>query len=65
MPIYEYRCEECDSQFQLFVRSVSRQVETTCPGCGSHKVKKAISLFGLGKPRAGATMSASCDTGST
>jgi putative FmdB family regulatory protein len=65
MPIYEYRCEECDEQFQLFVRSLSRQVEPTCPRCGSHKVKKAISLFGLGKPGAGATMSASCDTGST
>jgi putative FmdB family regulatory protein len=48
MPIYEYRCEECDEPFEVFVRLSSRQTDPTCPRCGSQKVKKAVSLFGVG-----------------
>jgi putative FmdB family regulatory protein len=48
MPIYEYSCDECGEKFELFVRSVSRQSDLTCPKCGSQNVHKAISLFGVG-----------------
>ena len=65
MPIYEYRCEECEEGFELFVRSLSQQADPTCPKCGSPKVRRAISLFGLGKASASIASSASCDTGST
>jgi putative FmdB family regulatory protein len=65
MPIYEYRCEECDEGFELFVRSLSQQADPTCPDCGSRKVRKEISLFGLSKAGASTTVGASCDTGST
>jgi putative FmdB family regulatory protein len=65
MPIYEYRCEECDEGFELFVRSLSQQADPTCPTCGSRKVRKEISLFGLGRASASTTVGASCDTGST
>jgi putative FmdB family regulatory protein len=65
MPIYEYRCEECDEGFDLFVRSLSQQADPTCPKCGSHKVKRAISLFGLARASTGTTSGASCDIGST
>ena len=65
MPIYEYRCEECDEDFELFVRSLYQQAIPTCPKCGSHRVKKAISLFGLGKASGSTTLGASCDSGST
>ena len=48
MPIYEYRCAECEEKFELFVRSAARQNAPTCPRCGSQRVHKAISLFGVG-----------------
>jgi putative FmdB family regulatory protein len=48
MPIYEYCCAECGERFEVFVRSVSKQAALTCPKCGSPKVQKAISLFGVG-----------------
>ena len=48
MPIYEYRCEECDEPFEVFVRSSSQQTDFACPKCGSQRVKKAMSLFGVG-----------------
>ena len=48
MPVYEYRCEECNETFELFVRSAGKKGKPECPKCGSTEVKKAISLFGLG-----------------
>jgi putative FmdB family regulatory protein len=65
MPIYEYRCEECDADFELFVRSLSQQADPSCPRCGSHRVKKAISLFGVGRVTGNSALGASCDSGST
>jgi putative FmdB family regulatory protein len=65
MPIYEYRCEECDADFELFVRSLSQSAVPNCPKCGSHSVKRAISLFGVGRASGSSTSAMSCDTGST
>ena len=65
MPIYEYRCEECDEPFEVFVRSPSQQADPTCPKCGSQRVKKAISLFGVGGTGESNTSSISCGPSST
>jgi putative FmdB family regulatory protein len=65
MPIYEYRCEACGEGFEVFVRSPSRQANPTCPKCGSQKVEKAISLFGVGGATTGNASRASCSSGST
>ena len=40
MPIYEYRCDECDEKFELFVRSATQKAVPTCPKCGSNSVRK-------------------------
>jgi putative FmdB family regulatory protein len=64
MPIYEYRCEECGEGFELLVRSTAQKVAPTCPRCGSEKVRKAISLFGVGGTGgSGKTSAASCGPG--
>jgi putative FmdB family regulatory protein len=65
MPIYEYRCQACGESFEVFVRSPSRQADPTCPKCGSQKVKKAISLFGVSGATRSTASGASCSTGST
>ena len=65
MPIYEYRCEECGQGFELFVRSPSRQAEFACPKCASRRVKKAVSLFGVGGTGGSNTSAASCGPGPT
>lgn len=46
MPIYEYHCDNCNSDFEQFVRSMFSQETVACPECGSQHVKKTISLFG-------------------
>lgn len=43
MPIYEYRCEDCDRVTSVFVRSASAQVQAACEHCGSAKLKKLMS----------------------
>jgi putative FmdB family regulatory protein len=65
MPIYEYKCKACGERFEMLVRSVSRQSHPACPKCGSQKVKKAISLFGVAATTGSTAVSASCSPGST
>ena len=60
MPIYEYHCAECGEKFELFVRSVAKRTDLTCPRCGGQKVKKAISLFGVGGTGESKKSTASC-----
>lgn len=38
MPLYDYRCTECDHRFEQ-LRSISQKDEATCPKCGG-KVKR-------------------------
>ena len=45
MPIYEYMCKDCESQFEKFVRSMTTSVEVKCPHCGGTHVKKGWSAF--------------------
>jgi putative FmdB family regulatory protein len=64
MPIYEYCCDECGEKFEVFVRSTAQKTALTCPRCGSEKVRKAISLFGIGGTGGSSkTSAASCATG--
>jgi putative FmdB family regulatory protein len=70
MPIYEYTCQDCESQFERFVRSMTSNIDVTCPHCGGTHVKKGWSVFGTGSAGGslnGLTASAasSCSTGGT
>ena len=64
MPVYEYICDECGEKFEVLVRSSTQKAVFTCPQCGSEKVHKAISLFGVGgATRSTAASAASCGPG--
>jgi putative FmdB family regulatory protein len=41
MPIYEYTCQSCGSQFELLVRS---KKAPACPSCNSKQLERMISL---------------------
>ncbi|MCP4582919.1 MAG: zinc ribbon domain-containing protein [candidate division Zixibacteria bacterium] len=47
MPIYEYRCNECDEKFEL-LRSCSDNSDIVCPKCGQGDVTKMFSAFAGG-----------------
>lgn len=42
MPIYEYRCEQCDHQFDA-LQKISDDPLTECPQCGKNALKKLVS----------------------
>lgn len=63
MPVYEYQCETCGREFDLFVRSATVGREPQCPDCGSSDVKKAVSLFGVATGGGRDQTSASCGPG--
>ncbi|NIZ19409.1 FmdB family zinc ribbon protein [Entomospira culicis] len=46
MPYYDYRCEECAEQFELF-QSMDAPSGGVCPKCQSHLVKRIIGGAGI------------------
>jgi putative FmdB family regulatory protein len=46
MPIYEYKCRECDLVFEVLKRSrLSENDPECCPGCGGEEADKLYSSF--------------------
>lgn len=41
MPIYNYRCSACDTEFERLVRSGTK---VTCPGCKGRDLERLMSL---------------------
>ena len=46
MPIYEYRCLECNHQ-EEHLQKVSEPTLTVCPSCGKPSYKKLLSAAGF------------------
>jgi len=46
MPMYEYRCRECNAEFELIVFS---STTPACPDCQSEDLDKQLSGFSVGK----------------
>ncbi len=44
MPIFEYRCEDCGSQFEKLVRH-SDPSAPHCPSCGASRLEQQLSTF--------------------
>ena len=44
MPTYDYHCDACEHEFELF-QSISEPVKRKCPECGKMKLRR---LFGTG-----------------
>ncbi|MFP6868736.1 MAG: zinc ribbon domain-containing protein [Nitrospinota bacterium] len=52
MPMYEFICAECESDFEKIVPSADVAGDVECPACASRKVHKKLSLFGVGSAKA-------------
>ena len=53
MPIYDYRCTDCDERFDQLVRRAEDVV--SCPSCGSDHSERLLSVFaGMGGSRSNA-----------
>jgi putative FmdB family regulatory protein len=45
MPIYEYVCQDCGSQFELIRRMKEADTPIDCQACHSQHVNRMISVF--------------------
>jgi putative FmdB family regulatory protein len=60
MPIYEYRCRNCNHVFEeLVFSSLTKDEEIICPECGSNATEKMMSAFSSAGTASGGS-SASC-----
>ena len=45
MPIYEYRCNQCEREFEKYVQGAQARIE--CPACASERVTRRLSMVGV------------------
>ena len=45
MPLYEYRCPQCDHRFEVLQRMGEGAEGLSCPACGTEKPVKQLSTF--------------------
>ena len=58
MPIYEYRCQDCQTRFERLVLRAADAAEVTCPACGQKRVSQELSVFAA--PSSGAPAQGPC-----
>lgn len=56
MPIYEYRCQDCQSRFEKLVRRAEDEAELVCPTCAGKRLTVELSVFAA--PAAGGSREA-------
>ncbi|MEE9255735.1 MAG: zinc ribbon domain-containing protein [bacterium] len=47
MPLYEFMCAECETDFEKIVPTADAAGSVECPQCASGNVHKKLSLFGV------------------
>jgi putative FmdB family regulatory protein len=52
MPIFEYRCKKCGSQFEALV--MNQRETVICESCGSKKLERLMSGFAVSASSGGA-----------
>lgn len=72
MPLYEYKCSDCETRFDALRSMADADAPIACPKCTSGNTRRAISLFaaigsegiiaGAGSSCGSCTPSASCAT---
>ena len=53
MPLYEYKCRQCGSEFELLRRISDSDDEVTCPLCGAQESDRQISASSCSTGAAG------------
>lgn len=45
MPVFEYRCNDCDTKYEILHKSREIKENIVCPKCNSQNSKKLLSGF--------------------
>ena len=47
MPLYEYRCKDCEGRFEVLTRFAERDQAHACPSCSSSQTRVLVSTFAM------------------
>ncbi len=64
MPIFEYKCNDCNKKFDVLHKSSTNLEEVICPDCQSKNSKKLLSSFSASMSSSGYEGGSSCSDGS-
>ena len=53
MPIYEYRCGDCNQLSSFFTRSIGAEIDPVCSYCQGRDMQRRMSSFAMGKTTQG------------
>ena len=59
MPIYEYYCPDCSTEFEKLVRLSEATIVPDCPECGEKHAQKKLSAFATSGGSTGRSVAAS------
>jgi putative FmdB family regulatory protein len=45
MPLYEYHCDHCQTEFDDLVRIGTPDEDIECPSCGRREARRLLSVF--------------------
>jgi putative FmdB family regulatory protein len=45
MPLFEYKCNDCNTKYEVLHKSISNPSDVICPNCNSLNAKKLLSTF--------------------
>ena len=49
MPIYEFRCQDCNQVSSFFTRSIDAALDPVCAHCQGRNLQRRMSSFAMGK----------------
>ncbi len=55
MPLYEYRCDDCQTRFEVLQRMSEGAADLSCPECGGSRLAKQFSTFAATTSTGGST----------
>ncbi len=63
MPIFEYKCTDCNTKYEVLHKSTSNLSEVTCPSCNSKNSKKLLSSFSASVSDSSSASYGGCESG--
>ena len=48
MPLYDYKCQQCEGDFTELRRTTEMDSPINCPECGSMESRRSLSCFSVG-----------------
>ena len=63
MPIFEYKCNDCNTMFEVLHKSKENKDNVFCPKCKSVNHKKLLSTFSSPGVSSDSGFDAGCSTG--